>query len=219
MLRLVFLLCFISSVFMANAQYTLGLKGGYTRAWEAYGDVGLPEDAEIQVDGLNLSLLAYRNVGKFFTVGVEPGFIERGAACIPGFQPIFEGDTKFLLKYTELPVFFGATVPVFNTGFDISAKAGYNVAYLQTAYQEVTNFQDNTTTRTKMGLKNSEILRRWDHGLKAGAKISRSFGKSQLFLGTDYFHGLIDAEKSNTSQNRSIEFYLGYSFLLNVIRD
>lgn len=210
---LLFAIIFLS--FSSFAQYSVGIKSGYVRAWEEYGDVDLPDDAEIDVGGLNISLLAYRNIGKFLSVGVEPGYVERGAACIPGGLLPFDGDTKYFLKYMEVPIAVRFEVPVFNSGFKIGAKTGYSAAFLTEAHEEITNFLDNSKTTEKLKLKDSEILNRWDHGVKSGVQISRAFGRSQLFVGTDYFFGLRDAEKRNVSKNRSLEFNLGYTFQLN----
>ena len=86
------------SVMQLQAQFVLGLKSGATKAWEDYGDVVTPDGANIHINGFQLSGLAYYKITPNFWVGMEPGWVERGAACEPGFL-IFNEDTKLFLNY------------------------------------------------------------------------------------------------------------------------
>ena len=200
----------------ASAQFSIGIKGGFTKAWEDYGDVDLPEDAEIDVSGFNISGLAYYRLNNYLQVGIEPGYIQRGAACVPGwnggFDPIFEGDTKLFLNYAELPLMVSGNVSFFQKKFEIFGKAGYGLTFLTTAYSEEIDLgSDEPAIRTKLTLDDdSSNLNRWDHGFYGGLGIAYNLGRNQFFVESDYFMGLKDAERSNTSKNRSIDFSIGY---------
>jgi hypothetical protein len=58
------------------------------------------EDAKIHVDRFQISGLSYLELSKHFKIGAEPGFVQRGAACFPGFVN-FIGDTKLFSNYIE----------------------------------------------------------------------------------------------------------------------
>ena len=78
-----------------QAQWIVGLKSGLAKSWEEYGSVNLPEDAAIHVHGLQIAGLAYYQFSSTVWLGIEPGYVERGAACKPGFV-IFNGDTRLV---------------------------------------------------------------------------------------------------------------------------
>ena len=68
--KYLFLLLSFLFAYQLQAQFSLGIKGGYTNAWAEYGDIGLPEDAKIDVDGFNLSALAYIKINTYFQIGI-----------------------------------------------------------------------------------------------------------------------------------------------------
>lgn len=198
-----------------QAQFSLGIKGGYTVAWEYYGEILLPDDAEIDVRGFNISALAYYQLNRFLRVGIEPGYVQRGAACVPGSFPVFRGDTKFYLDYAELPIMASFHLPILKNKFEISAKTGYGAAFLIKAIREQALFgPDEPPIREKMELGENSILNRWDHGFYGGIGIARNLGTHQIFLESDFYLGLVDAERFNTSKNRSIDLNIGYRILL-----
>lgn len=211
---LLIMLCFTSITL--TAQLTIGVKTGYTNAWEDYGpDVDLPEDAEIDVDGYNASLLLHYKINKHLQIGVEPGFAQRGAACVPGWMPIFEGDTKFFFNYAETPLFVTGNLPLLNDKLNIFGRLGYGASFLVSAYREETVLgEDEPFLREKMDLGENSILNRWDHGAYGNFGIGYNLGKHQIFVEASYYHGMTDAERFNYSRNRSLSFNLGYQFSL-----
>lgn len=216
-LKFLFLFLFCCSLSQLHAQWSIGVEGGYTNAWEEYGDVGLPEDAEIDVSGFNVSGLAYFQLSKHFKIGVEPGFIQRGAACVPGWQPIFEADTKLFLNYVEAPVMISGNIPLFKSKFEIFAKAGYGASYLTSAFREemvVLPDGDVPVNRTKMELGEDSMLNRWDHGVYGSFGFGYNMGIHQIFVASDYYMGLTDAERFNQSENRNVNFNIGYMISL-----
>ncbi|MEL6865682.1 MAG: outer membrane beta-barrel protein [Bacteroidota bacterium] len=199
---------------MAIAQFSFGVEGGFTRAWEDYGDVDLPEDAEIHIDGFNISALAYYRIHRYISLGVEPGFVRRGAACIPGWEPIFTGDTKLLLNYVEMPLMCSANIPLFKSPFEIIARTGYGFSYLASAEEQFTNFADGSVISDEVPLGENSRLNRWDHGWYNTFGVAYAFGPHQVFLNTDFFLGFKDADRFNTSQNRNVNLNVGYMIRL-----
>src|SRR6185369_7803856 len=83
-----------------GAQVSLGFRAGYNNSWENYGDVNLPDNAKTHVNGMHFTGLAYVKADQYFSIGVEPGYVQKGAACFPG-SFLFFYDTKFQLNYIE----------------------------------------------------------------------------------------------------------------------
>ena len=203
-----FLLCL--TPVLLQAQISVGLKAGYTTAWEYYNS-DLPDDAQIDVNGFNVSAMAYKPLGKHLAIGIEPGFVKRGAACIPGWEPIFASDTKFILNYLEAPAMLSGKLPLFKGKLEALGKVGYGVSWLATAFAETTFFLPETpVTRDQIVLRKGSLLNRVDHGAYAGLGIAVPFGPGKVLLESDFYLGLRDAERFNTSQNRSVDLSLGY---------
>jgi len=209
---LVLLLCGIFLSHISQAQISIGLKGGYTNAWEDYGDIGLPENAEIDINTLNVYLLTSFELNKYIDFAIEPGFIQRGAACVPGWQPIFEGDTKFYLSYVDLPVFVQGNLPLFNEKIDLFGRLGYGLAYMVKAVREEVDFNsDEPAPRFDMDFS---LFNRLDHGVHAAAGAAYNFGNQQLFVESAFYRGMLDAEINNVSKNNNININLGYRYKL-----
>lgn len=192
-----------------HAQFTVGLKSGFTRAWEDYGDIGLPENAVIHVNGFHLSGLFYYQIGKRFQVGLEPGFVKRGAACEPGFST-FEGDSKLLLSYLELPLMLSYRQPLTQNGFSVLSKIGFGAAQITTAYQEVVDLRGDTPpVRTRI-TDDIRLINRLDYGFYGSLGLAYPVGRSQVFLSADYYYGLRDVDSWFDSQNRSLNLSIGW---------
>ncbi|MEL6865683.1 MAG: outer membrane beta-barrel protein [Bacteroidota bacterium] len=195
---------------IAYAQLTFGVEGGYTRAWEDYGDIDLPNNAEIHIHSFNVSALAYYRIHRYISIGVEPGFIRRGAACEPGWQPIFDGDTKLLLNYVEMPLMCSANIPLFKSPFELMARTGYGASYLASAERQTMNFSDGSITPIDVPLGAGSDFRRWDHGWYNSLGLAYSFGPHLIYLNSDFYFGLTDADRFNQSRNRNLNLNLGY---------
>ncbi len=210
------LICLLITA-QVSAQFSVGVKGGYTKAWEEYGDVGLPDDAEIDVSGFNISSLAYYKINNHLQVGIEPGFVQRGAACIPGWNvgpdPIFNADTKILLNYVEAPIMVAGNLGFFQNKLELFGKIGYGATYLSSGYseqiQQLTGV-DDPVLRAPLDLSDSSNMNRWDHGAYAGMGLGYNLGRHQVFIESDFYMAMKDAERFNTSKNRSVDFSIGY---------
>ncbi|MFT6981938.1 MAG: hypothetical protein ACJAUD_000705 [Crocinitomicaceae bacterium] len=207
---ILFLLCATQTI----AQISIGLKSGYTRAWQNYGDVVVPEGAVVHIHGFHVTASTYLQINKYIEVGVEPGFIRRGAACVPGWNqlinpnPVFPGDSKFILDYIELPIMAKFNLPLFKNKFEIFGKAGYGVSMLAKGVRE----NETTGDRTNIDLGFMSILNRWDHGIYSTLGFAYNFKSSQIYIASDFYTGLTNVERFNYSRNRSLGFNLGYTY-------
>lgn len=211
-----FLLLLCCAVFQGQAQVSIGLRTGYTKAWQNYGDTPLPDNARVHVNGFHVTGMAYLNLSKHLRIGVEPGFVQRGAACEPGFI-IFEADTKLHLNYLDIPLMFSGSLPFLADRFSLYGKLGYGPSMLLSAFELKEDlFGDGPLpSKTKRPIGNAvDSVRRWDHGLYSSIGLSYTFGQHQLILETKGHAGLRNVEMENTSLNRSLKLSLGYMILL-----
>ncbi len=210
------LICLLIAT-QVSAQFTVGIKGGYTNAWEQYGDVDLPDDAEIDISGFNISSQVYYKLNNHLQLGIEPGVVKRGAACRPGWNigpdPFFNADTKILLNYVEAPIMVLGNLGFFQNKLELFGKIGYGAAYLSSGVleqlQQGTGF-DDPVLKTPLDLSKSSNMNRWDHGAYAGMGLGYNLGRHQVFIESDFYMGMKDAERFNTSKNRSVDFSIGY---------
>jgi len=203
-----------------SAQLSLGVRTGFTRAWERYGDVDLPDNAVIHVNRFYASAAAYLPLNKFLSIGIEPGYTQRGAACIPGWNPIFIGDTRLYLNYIELPVLVSFKLPLYKERVSAFGKLGWSSAVLVSAIEEAyTPSSGEVRSRRNLPIGagwgwSGPQVRRLDHGLHGGFGAQLNLGTSRLTAEARYYHGLVNAEFFNTSKNRSVHFGVGYALQL-----
>lgn len=209
-LQFLFILSFCLLTLQATAQFSLGVKAGYLRAWQEYGDVDLPEDAEIHVNGYQISALAYFRISNYLEVGVEPGFVKRGAACVPGFTS-FDSDTRFLLNYAELPMMVSAKLPFSKNRFEVYGKTGFGASVVIRGIQEeIILSSDAPPERTQMEFGSSSRFNRWDYGLYGSLGFAVHAGSHKFFLESSFYNGFRNFDQFNTSKNRSLFVGLGY---------
>ncbi len=193
-----------------QAQFVFGVKSGATKAWEDYGDVATPDGANIHINGFQLSAMAYYKLSPNFWVGMEPGWVERGAACEPGFI-IFNEDTKLFLNYLEVPVLVATQVPIYKRKLYLRAKAGFGAAYIASAFREVRDLNNvEPTTRNHLSFDGEDAMNRWDYGVHGGLALSYAIGKHEVLLDGNYYYGLPDVDAFFTSRNRTLNLSIGY---------
>lgn len=217
-LNLLFLVILSLSSYTLQAQFSIGIKGGYTLAWPDYGTVVLPDNAQTAVNGLNGGLILAYRIGKKISVNIEPGYVQRGAACEPGWQPIFAGDSRLLMDYVEFPVMFSLHQPIFRNKMNVNLKAGYGFSRIVSAYREEFFINSSeTVSRTKLDLNDplSTSLVKTDHGIYGGVSIGYNLSTGTVFLESTYYHGLKNVDRENFIKNNSVNFNAGYMFTLN----
>ncbi len=201
--------CILS--FQLTAQFSVGIRGGYIKAWEEYGDVAIPAGANIYVHGFQLSGLAYYGLSKTFSIGFEPGYAQRGAACVPEFIT-FNGDAKLLFNYIELPLIISAKYPVLKEKMVVIGKAGYGISKVIKGYTEYKVPGSEEPEKNPINFDNpfGTNVTRWDNGIYSGLGLGYNLGRSQLLFESVFYLGMKNVDKNATSLNRSIHFGLGY---------
>ncbi|MBX2877398.1 MAG: PorT family protein [Saprospiraceae bacterium] len=193
-----------------QAQWLLGLKSGIAKSWEDYGDVTTPDGASIHINGFQLSAMAYYKISSNFWVGAEPGWVERGAACEPGFI-IFNEDTKLFLNYLEVPVMAATQLPIYKQQIFLRAKAGFGAAYIASAFREIQDLNNvEPTTRNRLTFDGEGAMNRWDYGLHGGLALSYAIRQHEILLDGNYYYGLPDVDAFVTSRNRTLNVSIGY---------
>lgn len=215
------LIGFITIANFSQAQLQFGAHSGYSRAWQNYGDVILPEAAVTHIHGFYAATTIDYKFKNVLSVGMEPGFARRGAACIPGWNgginpnPIFEGDTRFKLNYIDIPVMLRANLNMFQNRLMITPSLGYGVAFLANGYEEIVNLESGDILyRGRLPIGRFSQIARFDHGAKGALNIGWNIGQHQIYAHGSFYFGLRDAERFNTSKNRAINLGLGYKFSL-----
>lgn len=214
MFRTIIILICLSFSFIqqANCQFEVGIKGGYTKAWPDYGDIELPANAETDLNGFNLGILISGPIANDFGFSINPSFVQKGAACEPGWQPDFTGDSEVHLSYFELPLTINRRFTFKN--FDIIPNLGYSLSYLSSAsfHQEI-NATTTNVTDVPVGGDTPDSFNQIDHGFYSGLRIDKTLVANYfIFLDSSYFHGLKDYDKQNTSKNRNLNFSLGIGY-------
>jgi len=208
---------FLGLGFTVNCQISLGLRTAYVNAWMDYGDVELPDDAEIDVDGYQVSALIYHPLNKHFQIGLEPGYVQRGAACVPGFTDFnpFETETKFFINYLELPVMVSGRFPFCKNKLELFGKIGVGASTAISGRQEETQIgSDLPPVETDLDIRNDSRLQPWGAGFYSGLGLAYYIGPGNLFLESNYYNGFLDVDTRNISKNRSIQIGIGYSIML-----
>ena len=218
LLLTIFTLIWIS-LQISHGQITFGVKGGYTNSWPGYGDIELPADAQTHISGHNLS--AFLSVPIFENYGItfNPGYVKRGAACFPGWQPVFAGDSKVLLNYFELPLLIEKQFSLGSTNVELVSGLGYGLSILSSASvhqdQVFQNGINTIVSPISIGKNSNDIFNRIDHGLYLNLKVIYNlFTNHFIFIDSSYYHGLKDYDKENVSKNRSLNINFGFGYRL-----
>jgi len=195
------------------AQWQVGIQVGYVKAWEEYR-VELPEDARIHVEGFRLGATVYRPIGQSLSVGVEPSYVQRGAACEPGFI-VFNRDTKLFLDYLELPLLAQYSQQLFSPRLEAIVGAGYSLGYLLSANRQVFDLGSGSIlSDDDLDIPNSS-MRRIDHGFRAAVGLNYHFSTFSITARYARFYAMTDVDRELTSRNREMSLNLGISTTLS----
>ncbi len=187
---LVFLLCWIS--LQLSAQFSIGLRSSYIKAWEDYESTAIPDEVQqLSVSGFQVSVLAYLEFNQFLKIGVEPGFIQRGATFDQVNYDRVLSNINYLYQYVDFPIMIAGNYPLFKGKWEMFTKLGYSLSVLNSAYREL-EFPPTSTPyqRSKINLSNDRLLKRIDQGINSSLGLARNFGRNQLFVEANYYHGL-----------------------------
>ncbi|MGK0317767.1 MAG: hypothetical protein ACI86M_004013 [Saprospiraceae bacterium] len=201
----------ISIQMICFSQFFIGAKAGYTSSWPDYGDIELPEDAQTDINGYNINVILNYSITKKISVGLEPGYVNRGAACLPGWSPVWEGDSELLINYIELPLLLKYKWKLTNK-LSLNINAGYGASYLVSAYRSVRNSVDEPAMVTQLDVSDvwDSSTKRLDHGLYLGSGFSYELGIGSIVSDIRYYQGVPNIERRNFMKNRSLSFSVGY---------
>lgn len=207
----------ITFLYQSNCQTEIGLKGGFTNSWPGYGDLELPDNAQTNVSGYNLSLFVGMSINDKLGFSFQPAFIKRGAACFPGWQPVFEGDSKVFLNYFELPIFINKKFKFKST--TIVPSFGYGLSFLNSAsvHQEQLLASGTRTivSSIEVGNDSEESFNRLDHGFYFSIRIDQQILQNHfIFFESAHYLGMKDYDKLNTSKNRNMNFNIGFGYII-----
>ena len=95
--------------------------------------------------------------------------------------------------------------------YEVYAKIGYGPSYIASAFREETDLRsDDPVRRERIALGDGSILNQWDHGMHGSFGLAYKYGGNRLFIEADYYRGLKDAERFNSSRNRSVNLSAGF---------
>jgi len=204
-------LTLVMSVTSTVAQHSVGARLGYNRAWMYYGDVTLPAGAVTHVNRVSGHLLAYKQLSAHFEVGVEPGYVQRGAACVPGWIPVFIGDATIFIDYLELPVMLAYRLPLGNR-FRLQWKLGYGASLaIQAAEQVLPPNSDAPFDRTPLDIGRNGDVKRLDHGAHGALSVAIRLGNGYVTIACNHYRSWHNASWRSISQNRGLALSVGYS--------
>ncbi|MCI4669499.1 MAG: hypothetical protein MRZ79_15300 [Bacteroidia bacterium] len=209
-----FLVIFLISYCYSECQVSLGMQFGQTRSRQFYGEP-VPDPINPYVNGVNGSFIFNYSINSSWSIGLEPGIIERGASCVPGsfFIPRPQ-DVRNFLTYYEIPLFVRHEKSILNERLLIMAKVGYSVSYLRSIVQEIYDLETGeaiSSERPGIG-PGWGFFRRFDHGINGGLSIGTQLGKGILLVTWRQYLGLVDAEYENVSKNWSRNLSLAYEY-------
>jgi hypothetical protein len=200
--------------FSANAQITYGIQVTRNHAWQQYKAGTFNEDLDLKVWGYGFAFTIERKLSKYFSVVAEPGIIQRGAKCLPGYPPGTYGDVVLNANYFSLPLLYKARFPLFKEHLFVTAAIGPNTAWFVSG---TTTFVSNNPKFPddvfKLDLKNSGF-NRLDVGVDGTVGMSVPIKKGFIDANLRYNYGVRDVDKSYVSKNRSVSYQIGYRMSL-----
>lgn len=201
---------------VAMAQTEVGIYFGYTDAHQKYADwVEVPEDGDPSIDAWNAGLMFIKPLGNKLELESRLGWARRGAACFPGFVGIgpepepFEGDTKWLVDYAEVPLKVNYKLRFLKDKLQLSLGAGYGISYAFKAKQQVLDFTDDSMEESELLVGEFGRVNRIDHGIYSSARVSYSILNMNLFSSITYYAGMRNVEPWNYSRNRAVSVNVG----------
>ncbi len=220
MKRLLILTVFLFTFLQINAQLAVGLQVQTGESWQYYGEATSFDGFDQRITHYGVSAQLYYPISDRLSVGLAPGFMRRGAACFPGFvggfQPVL--DATIYANYVQLPLLAKFDLPL-SGRWVLSAEAGGGFSYLLNGHWDL--LLDNIEgdqQRRDIDFEQDSFLNRYDFAAQANLGVGYQLGLGQLRLSAGYYHGFLDVNDNNTSENRAWSVNLGYQYALGTIR-
>lgn len=210
------LLSLAATSFLLNAQISVGLQVQSGESWQYYGeDVGINGfDQRIAHYGISAQMLY--GLTPNISVGISPGYMRRGAACFPGFTGGFQPvqDATIFANYLQIPVTIKADFPL-SSRWSTFAEVGGGFSYLLNGHWELLFFDTEGDRQERdIDFVQDDFLNRYDFAIQANVGIAYQMNSGQIRLGGGYYHGFLDVNDNNTSENRAWSANLGYLYTI-----
>ncbi len=204
--NLLFLAVFLLTGFVAQAQISVGLKGGVNLAKLEYSNDGL-DSLNVSIDDKNVTGLiagAVIEIGvvNHFAILGELNFIQKGTL-----QEFADGSdfikSKATFNYLEVPIL--AKLSIGSEKLGAYLLAGPNFSYGLSGKSSVEINIGGTVDKEEQDLdwKDDEI-KRTDFGLNFGAGLQFGLGNARIFTDARYNIGFTNLDDSNNNDNSSI---------------
>ena len=208
------LLTFFLTTGALSAQLSLGIQTQVGESWQYYGEEIDINGFDQRIDHYGVSAQLMYNLSPNLSIGVAPGYMRRGAACFPGFigelQPV--QDATIYANYLQLPVLLRWNTPL-GGRWSTFAEAGAGFAYLLNGHWELLFFNlEGDRQKRDIDFNQDSFLNRYDFALQANLGMAYELGPGQVRLSGGYYHGMLDVNDNNTSENRAWSIQLGYQY-------
>lgn len=210
-----------------QAQWSFGIKATANKNW--YNDVELnplKKGPDSKLRQLQVSAQVYRQLGKHFSIGLEPGVVKRGTNdpfsnnyygcfifCGTGLDyGRFPYDhTAVFMDYIQLPLQVKYHQGLFKNKLEAYAKIGYGISYAVAGYTEAENFYLFETPQVEqIAFSKDADFKRWDNGIYAGLGFGFQMPVGTIFTEIEMYQGLKYVHEYVFIKNRSRGFSLGY---------
>lgn len=191
-----------------QAQASFGVVSGYNRSQTKY-DVEVPEDAHTHINSWHVSGLLTLPLANRLKLNADFGFIQRGAACMPGWVN-FNQDSELRLEYAQISTNISWDI-IRLKRLTISGYLGAGGSHLLSANEQVEDQWSDNTIRREVDLGDDSRLNRMDLGANYGGYIKYRVGCGELVSRIGGYRGFRQVNKENFSQNRDFLLSLGYA--------
>lgn len=199
-----------------SAQVSLGVKVFYNNGWQQYDESLLILRENVYIHNVGASATVEYAIDQHLSLVVEPGFVQRGAACFPGFVlPIGGSEVTFVGNYIEMPVLLQGNLNAWQNRLQFFLQAGAGYSYLASAYRKF-DFQDPEADaqRERVNFDQEPNINRLDFGYYGGGGVGVKAGPGYLTATCRYYHGMPNVDDFQVSKNRAISYALGYRVAL-----
>ncbi|MFM9949928.1 MAG: outer membrane beta-barrel protein [Saprospiraceae bacterium] len=195
-----------------SAQVRLGVNVFYNQAWQQYDESLLILRENVYIHTPGASATVEYAIDQHLSLVVEPGFVQRGAACFPGFQlPIGGNEVTFVGNYIEMPVMVQGQLYAWQNRLQFFVQAGAGYSYMISGYREF-SFEnpEAPAQRNRLIFDEEPNVNRFDFGYYGGGGVGVKAGPGYLTATCRYYHGMPDVDDFQVSKNRALSYALGY---------
>lgn len=199
-----------------SAQVSLGVRAFYNNAWQQYDESLLILRENVYIHNAGAAATVEYAIDPHFSLVVEPGFVQRGAACLPGFGlPVGGSEVTFVGSYVEMPVLAQAHLYALQNKLQFFVQAGAGYSYLMKAHRKFDFVNPEAPSqRERINFDQEPNINRLDFGYYGGGGIGIKAGPGYLTATCRYYHGMPDVDDFQVSKNRAMSYGVGYKISL-----